>query len=142
MNTAGAWLQAPREHPQLPESRPRAHSDPTAVIPAGRGGAGLRQAALKLCSGSVRTKNAAPQRGKGTQRDMCRPRDGILGAALDHSSRSEKTSLVNISPSKHRLPTWVGFSGDYFLRKRTRELKGARVKSQTDKDEKHDTQSY
>lgn len=78
---------------------------------------------------------------------MCRPRDGILGAALDHSSRSEKTSLVNISPSKHRLPTCAGrsaagFRGDYFLRKRTRELKGARVKSQTDKDEKHDTQSY
>lgn len=78
---------------------------------------------------------------------MCRPRDGILGAALDHSSRSEKTSLVNISPSKHRLPTCAGrsaagFKGDYFLRKRTGELKGARVKSQTDKDEKHDTQSY
>lgn len=78
---------------------------------------------------------------------MCRPRDGILGAALDHSSRSEKTSLVNISPSKHRLPTCAGrsaagFRGDYFLRKCTRELKGARVKSQTDKDEKHDTQSY
>lgn len=28
---------------------------------------------------------------------MCRPRDVILGAALDHRSRSEKTSLVNIS---------------------------------------------
>lgn len=94
MNAAGAWLQAPREHPRLPVRRPGAR-DPTAVIPGRRGGAGLLQAALKLC----RTKDAAPQGGKGAQRAMCRPGDVILGAALDHRSRSEKTSLENVSPS-------------------------------------------
>lgn len=67
----------------------------------------------------------------------------ILGAALDHRRDLKRLPLLTSA----RLPTCARrsaarFRGDYFLRKCTRELKGAQVKSQPDKDEKRDTQSY
>lgn len=136
MKAAGAWLGC-REHSQLPVSRARAHSDPTAVIPGwGRPPPGSFE--------DVQNKGRSPTRGEKELGEPCaRPRDVILGAAPDHRGRSEKNSLVNIGPGKNRLPTCAaGFRGDYFLRKCTGELKGAQVKSQTDKDEKRDTQSY
>lgn len=77
---------------------------------------------------------------------MCRPGDVILGAALDHRSRSEKTSLVNISPSTGCQPARgekpQGSGEIISLGSAPGELKGAQVKSGTDKDEKGDTESY
>lgn len=68
----------------------------------------------------------------------------ILGAALDHRKRIPSLTSASAStgcqPAQGEAPQ--GSGEIIFLGKCTGELKGAQVKSQTDKDEKRDTQSY